>query len=159
MKAAAGRALGRSGAPDSAVSHLEDMIDEALGVTFPASDPIAIMVDPPSNVMSPEWVGPCAAGEHGVLIHTVPNSLRRGMFRLSHPAPLNARMAGPSRTVGGRKLIDRLSGPPKKPAHMDARGCLRRSECVPGKLSWPILAVVFLCALGSRRCAYPGPST
>jgi hypothetical protein len=32
-------------APEPAVSHLEDMLDEALRETFPASDPIAITID------------------------------------------------------------------------------------------------------------------
>jgi hypothetical protein len=32
-------------APESAASHSEDMLDEALRETFPASDPIAITID------------------------------------------------------------------------------------------------------------------
>jgi hypothetical protein len=38
-----------AGGPESAVSHLEDMLDEALRETFPASDPIAITIDHPAQ--------------------------------------------------------------------------------------------------------------
>jgi hypothetical protein len=36
-----------AGGPEAAVAHLEDMLDEALRETFPASDPIAITIDHP----------------------------------------------------------------------------------------------------------------
>jgi hypothetical protein len=42
------RAERRAGGPESGVSHLEDMLDEALRETFPASDPTAITIDHPA---------------------------------------------------------------------------------------------------------------
>jgi hypothetical protein len=34
--------------------HLDNLLDEALRETFPASDPIAITIDKPSKVIAPE---------------------------------------------------------------------------------------------------------
>jgi hypothetical protein len=34
-------------------AHLDNMLDEALRETFPASDPIAIIVDKPSKIVAP----------------------------------------------------------------------------------------------------------
>ncbi len=38
--------------PSATITHLNDLLDEALKGTFPASDPIAIDVEPPGHGMA-----------------------------------------------------------------------------------------------------------
>jgi hypothetical protein len=50
----------------AATDHLNDLLDEALKDTFPASDPVAITVDVQSALVAPAPHAPSAsAGDHG----------------------------------------------------------------------------------------------
>ena len=73
-------ALGRSKAE---AAHLDDLLDEALRETFPASDPIAITIDktwkriaPPNDLHSPD--SPSTAAESQVVVGRAPPVL--GLF-------------------------------------------------------------------------------
>jgi hypothetical protein len=49
----------------AAADHLNDLLDEALKETFPASDPVAITVDAEPALAAPAPHSPPAGAEHG----------------------------------------------------------------------------------------------
>jgi hypothetical protein len=89
-----------AGTSESAVSHLEDMLDEALRETFPASDPIAITIAQPPKVVraSKVVVAPSvmrASMVRGPLIADPEPEAKIGAEKQSLPGPFNAMFWGP----------------------------------------------------------------
>lgn len=63
---------GTSDAPRRSASHIEDMLDEALMETFPASDPVAICID------QVEWIEPRRSDERAQHKRQIAPSLAAG---------------------------------------------------------------------------------
>jgi hypothetical protein len=85
---------------ESAVSHLEDMLDEALRETFPASDPIAITIaQPPKVIRASKVLGAPsvmrASIVRGPLIAEAEPEAKIGAEKQSLPSPFNAMLWGP----------------------------------------------------------------
>jgi hypothetical protein len=58
-------------------AHLDSLLDEALRETFPASDPIAIMIDRPSKGIEPDGlhspdIPPMAASSQEIVVSEAP---------------------------------------------------------------------------------------
>jgi hypothetical protein len=100
-----------TGVSGAANSHLENMLDEALSETFPASDPIAITIEPHPRAMRGSKVVPAPTTMRGSILRgpLIAEAEPEGAEEQTLTSPFNAMLWGPiqlftwwSLLIGGR---------------------------------------------------------